>query len=106
VSDRFGLEGRVAVVTGALGNLGPVWTEGLLEAGAIVIGLDLPPAKPNAAFEKLQAAYGDSKVRLLAASVTDRAALEAARDQVIAFAGVPHVLVNNAGIASGAKTKS
>jgi NAD(P)-dependent dehydrogenase (short-subunit alcohol dehydrogenase family) len=98
VSNRFGLDGRVAVVTGALGNLGPVWTEGLLEAGAIVVGLDLPPAKPNDAYAKLQATYGDSRVRLFAASVTDRAALEAARDQVIAFAGVPHVLVNNAGI--------
>jgi NAD(P)-dependent dehydrogenase (short-subunit alcohol dehydrogenase family) len=98
VSGRFGLEGRVAVVTGALGNLGPVWSEGLLEAGATVVGLDLPPATPNEAFARLLAAYGESKVRLIAASVTDRAALEAARDQVIAFAGVPHVLVNNAGI--------
>ena len=98
MSGRFGLEGRVAVVTGALGNLGPVWSEGLLEAGATVVGLDLPPATPNEAFASLLATYGKSKLRLIAASVTDRAALEAARDQVIAFAGVPHVLVNNAGI--------
>ena len=50
MSGRFGLEGRVAVVTGALGNLGPVWSEGLLEAGATVVGLDLPTAAPNEAF--------------------------------------------------------
>lgn len=98
MSGRFGLEGRVAVVTGALGNLGPVWTEGLLEAGATVVGLDVPPAAPNDAFARLQADYGDSRVRLIAASVTDRAALAAARDQLLAGPGVPHILVNNAGI--------
>ncbi|HZL92486.1 MAG TPA: hypothetical protein VFB99_02540, partial [Vicinamibacterales bacterium] len=76
MSGRFGLEGRVAVVTGALGNLGPVWSEGLLEAGATVVGLDLPPATPNEAFAGLLATYGGSKVRLIAASVTDRTALE------------------------------
>ena len=55
MSIRFGLDGRVAVVTGVLGNLGPVWAEGLLEAGAIVVGLDLPSTAPNAAFRELQA---------------------------------------------------
>ena len=68
MSGRFGLEGRVAVVTGALGNLGPVWSEGLLEAGATVVGLDLPPAKANDAFAKLQSTYGESRIRLIAAS--------------------------------------
>jgi hypothetical protein len=34
MTDRFRIDGRVAVVTGALGNLGPVWTQALLEAGA------------------------------------------------------------------------
>ena len=77
MSNRFGLEGRVAVVTGALGNLGPVWTEGLLEAGAIVIGLDLPPAKPNAAFATLQSEYGDRYPDVIQRK-TEIAALEAA----------------------------
>lgn len=98
MNDRFSLDGRVAVVTGALGNLGPVWTEGLLEAGATVVGLDLPGVAPSAAFRRLEAAYGASKLTLLAANVTDRAALEAARDRVLASFGVPSVLVNNAGI--------
>jgi len=98
VSGRFGLDGRIAVVTGVLGNLGPVWAEGLLEAGATVVGLDLPSATPNAAFIRLQALYGESKLTLIGASVTDRAALTSAREDVVSRFGVPHVLVNNAGI--------
>lgn len=97
MTDRFRLDGRVAVVTGALGNLGPVWAEALLQAGAAVFGLDLPGTTPNAAFAALQSTYGE-RLKLLAASVTERAALEAARDQVLSSAGVPSVLVNNAGI--------
>ena len=98
MKDRFRLDGRVAVVTGALGNLGPVWAQALLEAGATVVGLDLPGAAPNAAFAQLQQIYGEQKLTLLGASVTDRDALTAARDTVVASMGVPTVLVNNAGI--------
>jgi NAD(P)-dependent dehydrogenase (short-subunit alcohol dehydrogenase family) len=98
VNGRFGLDGRVAVVTGVLGNLGPVWAEALLEAGATVVGLDLPDAVPNDAFIRLQTAYGEPRLTILGASVTDRDALTAARDRVRSTLGVPHVLVNNAGI--------
>lgn len=39
----FDLTGKVAVVTGGLnGNLGPIWTETLREAGADVFVVDLP----------------------------------------------------------------
>jgi len=98
VTGRFGLDGRIAIVTGALGNLGPVWAEGLLEAGATVVGLDLPGTTPNAAVAALHATYGAPRFQLLEASVTDRAALEAAREHVEAKLGTPHVLVNNAGV--------
>ena len=94
---RFSLDGRVAVVTGAFGNLGPVWAGALLDAGATVVGLDLPDAKPNDAFTVLQKTHGDRLV-VLPASVTDRAALIAARDETLSRAGVPSVLVNNAGV--------
>jgi NAD(P)-dependent dehydrogenase (short-subunit alcohol dehydrogenase family) len=72
-----GLAGRTAVVTGALGNLGPVWSAALAGAGATVVGLDVRE--------------GDGVLR---ADVTDRASLEA----VLAEVGAPAVLVNNAGI--------
>jgi len=71
------LRGEVAVVTGALGKLGPVWTAALAEAGMRVVGVDL------------QAGDG-----VEVADVTDRAALTAVLERV----GSPRVLVNNAGI--------
>jgi NAD(P)-dependent dehydrogenase (short-subunit alcohol dehydrogenase family) len=71
------LSGRLALVTGALGNLGPVWTAALAGAGATVVGVDVRK---------------DDGV--LQADVTDRAALE----RVLAETGTPAVLVNNAGI--------
>jgi NAD(P)-dependent dehydrogenase (short-subunit alcohol dehydrogenase family) len=75
------LDGVVAVVTGASGRLGPVWTSALREAGATVAGIDLEP--------------GDG---VEAADVTDRAALEAALRRIAAEHGPPSVLVNNAGV--------
>jgi NAD(P)-dependent dehydrogenase (short-subunit alcohol dehydrogenase family) len=42
--------------------------------------------------------YGEPRLTIIGASVTDRAALTAARDRVTSTHGVPHVLVNNAGI--------
>lgn len=97
MSDRFRLDGRVAIVTGVYGNLGPVWAEALLDAGATVFGLDLPTATPNEAFTRIERAHRD-RLHVLRASVTDREALVAARDAVLASGGVPAVLVNNAGV--------
>ena len=71
------LSGQRAIVTGALGNLGPVWCAALEEAGAEVVRVDV------------HAGEGVEQ-----ADVTDRAALE----QVLARVGMPQVLVNNAGI--------
>jgi NAD(P)-dependent dehydrogenase (short-subunit alcohol dehydrogenase family) len=71
------LEGHLAVVTGALGHLGPVWRRALEDAGADVVGVDVRG--------------GDGVEQ---ADVTDGAALEA----LLARIGTPRVLVNNAGI--------
>jgi NAD(P)-dependent dehydrogenase (short-subunit alcohol dehydrogenase family) len=66
------LEGEVALVTGARGRLGPVWTAALEAAGAKVIGVDVEDA-----------------------DVRDRASLVTLRDRLDA---APTILVNNAGI--------
>jgi NAD(P)-dependent dehydrogenase (short-subunit alcohol dehydrogenase family) len=86
-----GLAGRLAVVTGALGNLGPVWTSALADAGATVVGLDLREGGG-----------------VLQADVTDRASLERVLEVITREHGLPAVLVNNAGIdvAPGADSAS
>ncbi|HEV2592456.1 MAG TPA: SDR family oxidoreductase [Gaiellaceae bacterium] len=71
------LQGKLALVTGASGNLGPVWCDALEGAGMRVVRLDVKP--------------GDG---VEAADVTDKEALRAIRDRI----GAPDVLVNNAGI--------
>ena len=97
MSDRFRLDGRVAVVTGACGKLGPVWVDALVEAGARVAALDLASAQPSPVFAELAARAGDRVVRF-ACDITDRVAIQAAADAVAKGMGVPSVLVNNAGI--------
>src|SRR3569832_851027 len=74
----FNLDGEVAVVTGAQGKLGPVWTGALLAAGARVAALDLPGAKISEACAALRARYG-ARLRFYEADVRARAQLEAAQ---------------------------
>jgi NAD(P)-dependent dehydrogenase (short-subunit alcohol dehydrogenase family) len=76
----FDLSGRVAVVTGGLGRLGSVYVQGLRDRGMTVAAWDVA---------------GDDAV-----DVTDRPAIEAAAERLVAEHGVPHLLVNNAGLDS------
>lgn len=75
------LSGRVAVVTGALGTLGPVWTAALAGAGATVVGIDVREGEG-----------------VVPGDVTDRGSLEGVLAEVAREHGTPAVLVNNAGI--------
>ena len=84
----FDLEGRVAVVTGGMGQLGSVYVAGLAERGMRVAVFDVVSGQvPDGA-------------RAFEVDVTDRASLEDAVGAVEAEWGVPHLLVNNAGLDS------
>jgi len=84
----FDLSGRVAVVTGGMGQLGSVYASGLAERGMRVASLDL--------------VSGDTPdgVRAFACDVTDRAAIVNVLAEIAAEWGTPHLLVNNAGLDS------
>ncbi len=82
----FDLSGRVAVVTGGLGQLGSVYVQGLAERGMKVAIFDIAAVEGE-----------PGRFRV---DVTDRASIEAATERLIADWGVPHLLVNNAALDS------
>lgn len=84
----FDLSGRVAVVTGGMGQLGSVYAAGLAERGMRVAIFDV------------ESADTPDGVKAYEVDVTNRAALEQATSAVEAEWGVPHLLVCNAGLDS------
>jgi NAD(P)-dependent dehydrogenase (short-subunit alcohol dehydrogenase family) len=89
VSDPlFDLEGRVAIVTGGMGQLGQVYLAGLAERGVRVASFDVADGPvPDGA-------------KAFSVDVTDRSSIQRALDGVVAEWGVPQVLVNNAALDS------
>jgi NAD(P)-dependent dehydrogenase (short-subunit alcohol dehydrogenase family) len=84
----FDLSGRVAVVTGGMGQLGSVYAGGLAERGMQVAIFDVARGDPP------------DGVRAYDVDVTDRAALAEAARAVEAEWGVANLLINNAGLDS------
>jgi len=98
MSDKFSVEGKVAIVTGGLGQLGTQFCRTLAAAGAKVAIYSRRPADEATLAAKFPDLTG--RIRVFVASVTDKEALERVTDEVVALWGVPHILVNNAGIDS------
>jgi NAD(P)-dependent dehydrogenase (short-subunit alcohol dehydrogenase family) len=98
LKDLFGLEDEIAVVTGALGKLGPIWIEALLEAGADVLALDRPGQKVSEQIGEIRKRFGETRLRISYADSRDRPALEKVCRECLDNLGVPTILVNNAGI--------
>jgi NAD(P)-dependent dehydrogenase (short-subunit alcohol dehydrogenase family) len=84
----FDVSGRVAIVTGGMGKLGSVYASGLLERGMQVALFDI------------EAGESHEGVRAYQVDVTDREAIKEATRAVESEWGVPHLLVNNAGLDS------
>ncbi len=94
----FVLPDTVAVVTGATGNLGPLWICTLAAAGARVLGVDRPDPACEAGLAELAAALGPDRFLAARADVRDKEALHRALDSCTGRFGAPAVLVNNAGV--------
>ena len=95
--ERFSLNGKVAVVTGAAQGIGLATADALSEAGATVIIADM---NPNTAAKSSQALQAKGrKVEWEKLDVTDARAVEQVHATIIARHGKVDILVNNAGIA-------
>jgi NAD(P)-dependent dehydrogenase (short-subunit alcohol dehydrogenase family) len=93
----FSVAGRVAVVTGGLGQLGRQFSGALAARGAHVAILDRrqDPALVATRFGDLP-----GRVISLEADITRRAELEAALAIIETQLGTPHILINNAALDS------
>ena len=89
------LDSKVAIVTGAAGGLGRAMTEGLIGAGARVVGVDLAAAAPG--LDAMAARLGPAFIPCVA-DITDDAGAQSALACALGQAGGLHVLVNNAGV--------
>ena len=91
----FDLKNDVAVVIGGTGELGGHMAEALGSAGAKVAVVGRNSERGGARAESIESAGGQAK--FFAADGLSRESLEAARDEITAWAGTPTVLINAAG---------
>ncbi|MBV9419706.1 MAG: SDR family oxidoreductase [Alphaproteobacteria bacterium] len=87
--EKFRLDGRTALITGAASGIGYCAAEALAEAGAAVVIADLKEDAVKAAAAKIKGARG------VVMDVTDSARVTQVADEL----GAIDILVNNAGIA-------
>ncbi|MBN2002957.1 MAG: SDR family oxidoreductase [Anaerolineae bacterium] len=91
----FGLEGKVAVVTGGGGVLCGAMSQALARVGVKVAVLDLFPEHAQKVVDAIAAEGGEAIV--VKCDVLDKASIESARDAVMAAFGKVDILINGAG---------
>src|SRR5918994_4946245 len=94
--DRFSLEGKVAIVTGASSGLGVAFADGLAEAGADVAICARRADRLQATKERVEA-HG-RRCLAIEADVSEPEDCERVVAQTVAELGKADVLVNNAGV--------
>ena len=100
--EKFSLDGKVAIVTGAARGNGKAIAEGLLGAGATVYFVD----KLKTELEDTIRELSSEKAKPIVADLSVREDLEKIAPLVFKNEGRIDVLVNNAGITAGAPSES
>ncbi|HET6223102.1 MAG TPA: SDR family oxidoreductase [Dongiaceae bacterium] len=93
----IGFSGKTAVITGAAGGIGRALVTLFAELGADIIACD----RDGSGLKRFVEEGRDAGFRLhpVVADTTDEAAVKAGLERAIAEAGLPTILVNNAGYA-------
>jgi NAD(P)-dependent dehydrogenase (short-subunit alcohol dehydrogenase family) len=94
VNDRFRLDGKVAIVTGAGGGIGRAIAVAFAEAGAAVAACDVEEATAKETVDLATRAGG--RAAAIACDVADEASCRRAVEDAVARFGALHVLVNGA----------
>ncbi|MBV2132533.1 SDR family oxidoreductase [Pseudomonas sp. MAP12] len=96
VLDCFRLDGRIALVTGASSGLGRHFAKLLARVGAQVLVAARRADKLDELVAEIEAIGG--KAHALSLNVSDQASVVTCFDEAARIAGVPDIIVNNAGI--------
>jgi NAD(P)-dependent dehydrogenase (short-subunit alcohol dehydrogenase family) len=94
IYDKFSLSGRIAIITGASGQLGGEYTKTLLAAGASVAAFDINPGNPKSTIRNIQS----NKLITVAVDITKKDSLQKGLQEVVDRFGDPSILINNAAI--------
>lgn len=92
----FGLNDRLALVTGGASGIGAGIASALAQAGASVVIADINEEAAQAQAEAITAAGG--RASAVSVNLGDEASIQSACATVLADYGVPWILVNNAGL--------
>ena len=95
--EKFRLDGKTAIVTGAAQGIGLACAEALAEAGARVVIADRDSAAAATARTSLENQGYDAEIAVM--DVTDSRQVSEVADQLVSQYGKVDILVNNAGIA-------
>jgi NAD(P)-dependent dehydrogenase (short-subunit alcohol dehydrogenase family) len=93
--DAFDLTGRVALVTGAAGILGPHFCEALADHGADVAVADLDSESARRVADQIASTYGVKTIGM-AVDVSDPASVKMMAEQATAALGPIEILLSNA----------
>jgi NAD(P)-dependent dehydrogenase (short-subunit alcohol dehydrogenase family) len=96
--EKFSLENKSAIVTGAGGLLGVQHSVALAEAGAKVYCSDLTIELAQSAVNKVKEICPNAEVLPVQLDVTDKKSIEATLDEVLKTSNKLDILVNNAAI--------
>lgn len=90
--DRFSLDGKVLVVTGAAGILGRKFCDALLDSGAYVVGVD----SNEAGLQELVQSHSSGQLSTYCADIRERASIRLIREELVERFGRIDGLLNNA----------
>lgn len=90
----FDLTGRIAIVTGASGQLGGEYVKTILDAGASVAAFDISPDNPKSSIREI----ASDKLITIKVDVADKESIKEGLETVVLKLGNPSILINNAAI--------
>ena len=97
-NNYFDLGGKLALITGGAGLLGPRHAQALALCGARVVISDLDLGRARAAADSLVREFGDERASAAAMDVTDTASIRRLHAELNDSHGGVDILVNNAAI--------